>query len=449
MTDASRGQVGGGAGGSLRGRVAALRSSDIGRASGLAIAMIVTNVVALGSTVVFARLLDDYGSLAALISFYLILSVVGQAMQVATARDAVLGQLGEGPALAATLRDWTRSLLLLTVGVAVVSVALRAPIADAVGVDQEWGAAVGPPAGVLWLLVSLLRGGLQGTGDYRAVGISLVGEQGARLVLGAALAAAGLGVTGAFLGTPLSMLAIAVYCGVELRHVTSPAGPLGEGRTPHPQAIKRGARPPPARPRRERNRADRRARDRLAAAERRHHRRQAPLLDRRRELLRRDRRRREGARVGRDGRRLLPRAGDLAPPRRRRGHAPRARERDRDRARLRAAGAGDLRLRRQTAAAGGVRRGPPAGSRRADAARHRLHPARGDLPRDPVPAGAAPHRVPASARRDRAGRAGAAADRRTRQPRRLRRGGAGDPGAAAVIALGLAFARGNVPRPTR
>jgi O-antigen/teichoic acid export membrane protein len=222
MTDASGGQQGGGRA-SARRRLLALRSSDIGRASGLAIAMIVTNVVALGSTVVFARLLDDYGSLAALISFYLILSVVGQAMQVATARDAVLGQLGEGPALAATLRSWTRSLLLLTAAVAVASVLLRVPIADAVGVDQEWAAAVGPPAGVLWLLLSLLRGGLQGTGDYRAVGISLVGEQGTRLVLGAALAAAGLGVTGAYLGTPLSLIAMALYCELQLRKVTSPA----------------------------------------------------------------------------------------------------------------------------------------------------------------------------------------------------------------------------------
>ena len=225
MTDAPGTQAGGGRA-SLRARVDVLRSSDIGRASGLAAAMIASNVVALGSTVVFARLLDDYGSLAALISFYLILSVVGQALQVATARDAVLGQLGEGPALAATLRGWTRSLLLLTVGVAVVSVALRAPIADAVGVDQEWGAAIGLPAGVLWLLLSLLRGGLQGTGDYRAVGVSLVGEQAARLVLGAGLAAAGLGVTGAYLGTPLSLLAMAGYCELELRRRTrAPRGP--------------------------------------------------------------------------------------------------------------------------------------------------------------------------------------------------------------------------------
>jgi len=227
MTDASGVQEGGGRA-TLRARLAALRSSDIGRAGGLAGAMIANNVVALGSTVVFARLLEHrYGSLAALISYYLILTVVGQALQVATARDAVLGRLGEGPALAATLRGWTRALLLLTVAAAVVSILLRAPIASAVGVHQQWAAAIGLPAGVLWLLLSVLRGGLQGAGDYRAVGVSLVGEQVARLVLGATLAAVGLGVTGAYLGTPLSLIAMALYCDLELRRktaVTSPAG---------------------------------------------------------------------------------------------------------------------------------------------------------------------------------------------------------------------------------
>jgi O-antigen/teichoic acid export membrane protein len=220
MADVSGGQQGGGSRG-LRARLDALRSSDLGRAGGLAGAMIVNNVVALGSTVVFARLLDDYGSLAALISFFLILSVVGQALQVATARDAVLGRLGTGPALVATLRGWTRTLLLLTLAVTVVSVLLREPIAAAVGVEEHpWAAAIGPPAGILWLLLSLLRGGLQGVGDYRAVGISLVAEQTARLVLGGTLAAIGLGVTGAFLGTPLSLIAMAVYCDAELRRRT-------------------------------------------------------------------------------------------------------------------------------------------------------------------------------------------------------------------------------------
>jgi O-antigen/teichoic acid export membrane protein len=211
--------------GALRGRALALRSSDLGKAAGLAGAMIANNVIALGSTVVFARLLDDYGSLAALISYYLILSVAGQAMQVATARESVLGTLGSGPQLAATLRSWTRTLLVLTAGLAIVSVLARAPIANAVGVHEQWAAAIGLPAGVLWLLLSILRGALQGVGDYRAVGVSLIGEQGARLVLGAALAGAGLGVTGAYLGTPLSLIAMALYCGAGLRgRLAAPAG---------------------------------------------------------------------------------------------------------------------------------------------------------------------------------------------------------------------------------
>ena len=56
---------------------------------------------------------------------------------------------------------------------------------------------------------------LQGVGDYKSVGLSLIGEQGTRLVLGAALAAAGLGVTGAYLGTPLSFIAMGVFCVIQ------------------------------------------------------------------------------------------------------------------------------------------------------------------------------------------------------------------------------------------
>jgi O-antigen/teichoic acid export membrane protein len=213
---------------SLRGRIASLRQSDLGKSAGLAVAMIVNNVIALGATVIFARQLDDYGSLAALVSYFLILSVAGQAMQVATARATVLGQLGSGPRLLATLRSWTATLLVLTLVLAVVSVLLRAPIASAVGVDEQWAAAVGLPAGVLWLLVSILRGALQGLGDYRSVGLSLVGEQGVRLIAGVALAGVGLDVTGAYLGTPVSMLAVALYCGVHLRRDLAVASATAE-----------------------------------------------------------------------------------------------------------------------------------------------------------------------------------------------------------------------------
>jgi O-antigen/teichoic acid export membrane protein len=200
-----------------------LRSSETAKAVGLAAAMIGNNIIALGSTVVFARLLQDnhgggYGSLAALVSYFLILSVIGQAMQVATAREGVLGHLGVGAALMATVRRWTRSLLLFTVALTVVSVLLRNPIAHAVGVKHDpWAAALGLPAAGLWLELSVLRGVLQGVGDYKGVGLSLVGEQSARLITGAILAAAGLGVTGAYLGTPLSFIAMGLYCAQRLR----------------------------------------------------------------------------------------------------------------------------------------------------------------------------------------------------------------------------------------
>jgi O-antigen/teichoic acid export membrane protein len=206
--------------------LAELRGSETGKAAGLAGSMIANNVIALGSTIVFARLLKDnqdggYGSLAALVSYFLILSVIGQALQVATAREGVLGHLGVGAALMATVRHWMRGLMLFTLAIAVVSVLLRDPIAQAVGVKHDqWAAALGLPAAGLWLALSVLRGVLQGVGDYKGVGLSLIGEQGARLVTGAVLAAAGLGVTGAYLGTPLSFIVIGVYCVWRLeRHV--------------------------------------------------------------------------------------------------------------------------------------------------------------------------------------------------------------------------------------
>jgi len=195
-----------------------LRASDTAKAAGLAAAMIANNVIALVSTVVFARLLSDYASLAALVSYFLILSVGGQAIQVATAREGVLGHLGRGPALIATLKRWTRTMVWFTLALTIASIVAREPIAQAVGVKHDqWAAAIGIPAGCLWLELSIIRGALQGIGDYKTVGLSLIGEQSIRLTVGAALAAAGLGVTGAYLGTPISFIAMSAYCAIQLR----------------------------------------------------------------------------------------------------------------------------------------------------------------------------------------------------------------------------------------
>jgi O-antigen/teichoic acid export membrane protein len=195
-----------------------LAGSEMGKAVGLAGAMIANNVIALGATIVFARLLSDshgggYGSLAALVSYFLILSVFGQALQVATAREGVLGHLGVGAELVATTRRWSRSLLAFTVLLGVVSVLARVPIADAVGVrHDQWAAALGLPAAGLWLWLSTLAGTLQGIGEYRDVSISLIGQQAVRLPVGALLAAAGLGVFGAFAGSSVAFLAMGTWC---------------------------------------------------------------------------------------------------------------------------------------------------------------------------------------------------------------------------------------------
>ncbi|HET8978457.1 MAG TPA: hypothetical protein VFN87_09875 [Solirubrobacteraceae bacterium] len=225
--------------------LAELRGSDTAKAVGLAASMIANNLIALVSTIVFARLLKNnegggYGSLAALVSYFLILSVIGQALQVATAREGVLGHLGVGAALVATVRRWTRGLLLFTVALAVVSVLLRDPIAQAVGVKHDqWAAALGLPAAGLWLGLSVLRGVLQGVGDYKGVGLSLIGEQGARLITGGILAAVGLGVTGAYLGTPLSFIAMGLYCVWRLHlHVQAiEAEPMGAVTEAPPAAV--------------------------------------------------------------------------------------------------------------------------------------------------------------------------------------------------------------------
>jgi O-antigen/teichoic acid export membrane protein len=193
--------------------------SDTIRAAGLAGAMIATNFVALLLTVVFGRVLgtEGYGSVSALLSAFLILSVLGQAIQLATARAGALGELGEGAVLLATVERWTRGLIVATLAIAVIGGLARVPLAAVIGVDEQWGAAAVLPAGMIWLLLCVQRGTLQALGDYRAVGWSMVLEQVGRLFIGAGLAIAGLDATGAFIGTPAAMIVMSGLLTFRLR----------------------------------------------------------------------------------------------------------------------------------------------------------------------------------------------------------------------------------------
>jgi len=198
---------------------AAVARSDTGKAAGLAGATLANNALQLVFTVLFTRLLGatGYGSLAALVSAFLILLVGGQAVQAAAAREMTLGRMGADAHASATLRMWSRRLCELLVVVTGVSIAVRVPISHLVGVpDPPWAAAAILPTGVLWMVLSLQRGALQGLHAYQPLAISLVAESGLRIVFALALVAAQGGVTGAFLGTPAAFGAVAIGLGLIL-----------------------------------------------------------------------------------------------------------------------------------------------------------------------------------------------------------------------------------------
>jgi O-antigen/teichoic acid export membrane protein len=202
--------------------------TDTTTAAALAGAQLVANGIAVVFTVVFARLLgrDDYGALAALTSTFLILSVSGYALQVAAARATAIGRLGSAAELRATLQRWTRQIVAVTALLALVGVALRAPLADLIGVEAAWAAAATLPTAGLWLLLSIQRGTLAGLGAYRPVGASIAAEAAGRLAIGLVLTVAGLGVTGAYLGMPLAMVATSVALAAVLaRRAPTPVRP--------------------------------------------------------------------------------------------------------------------------------------------------------------------------------------------------------------------------------
>lgn len=203
-------------------QLAALARSDTGRAAGLAGAMLGNNAIALVTTVVFARMLgaSGYGSLGALLAAFVILMVPGSALQATVARE-VSRELAEGSEVAgAGVHRWMTHLTAALVAVLALALLLREQIAAAVGVqDLGWAAAATLPTGWLWLMLSVQRGALQAVQRYRLVGLTLVGEAALRLAFGAALVLAGVGVTGAFLGTTLALGLLVVAYSFPLRRL--------------------------------------------------------------------------------------------------------------------------------------------------------------------------------------------------------------------------------------
>jgi O-antigen/teichoic acid export membrane protein len=196
----------------LRELLADLTSSDTGRAAGLGVAVIAVNVLALVFTIIFARVLgaSGYGSLAVLISAFIILMVPGSALQIAAAREVSHDLAVGSPSAGAGVRRWIARLATATVVVCIVVIPFRSLLGAVINVDDLWAAAAVPVTAMLWMIVCVERGVLQGFQRYRIVGLSLVGEAASRIVFGVLLVAVGLDVTGAFLGSALALTAVAL-----------------------------------------------------------------------------------------------------------------------------------------------------------------------------------------------------------------------------------------------
>src|SRR4051794_41588862 len=129
-------------------RLRALTGSDTGRAAELGIAAMVSNVVALAFTLVFTRVLGQsgYGSLGALVSTFLLLTVAGYALQTTVARE-VSGAIAAGdPNAGRGVRRWLQRLVLLAVGMAGGGgVARKTPAPAIRGAEVARGAPPPPP----------------------------------------------------------------------------------------------------------------------------------------------------------------------------------------------------------------------------------------------------------------------------------------------------------------
>jgi O-antigen/teichoic acid export membrane protein len=91
-------------------------------------------------------------------------------------------------------------------------------IGTVIDVDERWAATAVPITAMLWMVICVERGVLQGFQRYRAVAFSIVGEASSRIVFALALVAIGLDVTGAFLGSALALMTVALILLVPLRH---------------------------------------------------------------------------------------------------------------------------------------------------------------------------------------------------------------------------------------
>jgi O-antigen/teichoic acid export membrane protein len=143
--------------------------------------------------------------------------VPGSALQIAAAREVSHSLAAGDPAAGAGVRRWLSRLGLATAMVAVAAIPMREVLAAILNVDEVWAAAAVPVTAMLWMMLSVERGALQGFQRYKIVGGSIVAEAASRLAFALLLVGIGLDVTGAFLGSALSLITVGTALAIPLR----------------------------------------------------------------------------------------------------------------------------------------------------------------------------------------------------------------------------------------
>lgn len=200
------------------------------RALPLALATGAQNLLGLAFTILFARWLgpSGYGSLAVLVSAFIVLSVPGSALQVEVARrlgGSVARASGENERRAAVAPAWRwlRGLACVLALATVLGLIARDALAALLAVDEPWAAALLPATACAWALLCVARGVCQALGLYGTVAVSIVADSTLRIALAAPLVAGGLGVVGAFGASTLAFTAVAGALAIVLsRQAASP-----------------------------------------------------------------------------------------------------------------------------------------------------------------------------------------------------------------------------------
>ena len=199
-------------------------AADAARGPGaLALAAVVDAALALAFTIAFARVLgaDGYGSLAALVSIFLIVSIGGSALQVAVARRIGAGG-ARGVDLGTSAAGWARTLVVAALALLAVGVIAREPLGALVGVDERWAVALVLPAATLDLALAVQRGVLLGIRSYGVVAISIIAAPAGWLVFGGLFALLDLDVAGVMAGIALAELLNVLALAAVVRRRTRP-----------------------------------------------------------------------------------------------------------------------------------------------------------------------------------------------------------------------------------